>query len=103
MAYGSGGKHGMMIGEVVNIDSPYQDGSCQVRIHGLEDDKQKIPDDKLRWHKTMMPVTHGQTPGSGGSHGLQKGSKVICVFFDQGDQQIPVIIGSLTSTGKIGK
>lgn len=91
----------MMIGEIVNIDSPYQDGSCQIRIHGLEDDKQKIPDEKLRWAKCMTPVTHGQTPGSGGSHNLQKGSKVICMFFDQGDQQIPVIIGTLTSSGTI--
>lgn len=91
----------MMIGEIVNVASPYQDGSCQVRIHGLEDDKDKIPDDKLRWHKVMTPVTHGQTPGSGGTHNLQKGSKVICVFFDHGDQQIPVIIGTLTSSGEI--
>lgn len=97
MKYGNG----MMIGEVVNINSPYQDGSVQVRIHGLEDDKDKIPDDKLRWHKSMMPVTHGQTPGSGGTHNMQKGSKVIVVFFDQGDQQIPVIMGTLTSSGEI--
>ena len=95
------GSHGLMIGEIKNIDSPYQDGSVQVRIHGLEDDEQKIPDSALRWHKVMMPVTHGQMPGSGGSHNLQKGTKVICVFFDEGHNQIPVVIGTLTSTGVI--
>lgn len=90
-----------MIGKVVNIVSPYQDGSCQVRIFGLEDDEQKIPDDKLRWAKILMPVTHGQSPGSSGSHGLQKGSTVTITFFDHGDQQIPIITGVLTSTGTI--
>lgn len=93
--------NGMMIAEITRIDSPYQSGEVQMRIHGLEDDKDKIPDEKLRWAKVMMPVTHGQTPGSGGSHNLQKGSQVICVFFDHGDMQIPVILGVLTSSGEI--
>ena len=97
--YGRGrGNH--FIGEIINIDSPYQDGSCQVRAYGLDDDKEKMPDDKLRWYKIMSPVSHGQVSGSGGSHGMQKGTKVVCIFMDD-DEQIPIIIGTLTSSGSI--
>lgn len=97
-SYGRGKGFNYFIGEVVNIDSPYQDGSCQVRAYGIEDDKEAIPDDKLRWYKLLMPPTHGQVKNSGGSHGLQKGSRVMCIFADD-DEQIPMIIGTLTSTG----
>lgn len=97
-SYGRGKGFNYFIGEVVNIDSPYQDGSCQVRAYGIEDDKEAIPDDKLRWYKLLMPPTHGQVKNSGGSHGLQKGSRVMCIFADD-DEQIPMVIGTLTSTG----
>lgn len=97
-SYGRGKGFNFFVGEVVNIDSPYQDGSCQVRAYGIEDDKESIPDDKLRWYKILMPATHGQIKNSGGSHGLQKGTKVMCIFADD-DEQIPMIIGTLTSTG----
>src|SRR5665213_588308 len=90
-----------LIGEVTDINSPYQSGECRVRLYGIEDDKQKIPDSALRWHKVMSPVSAGQTPGSGATHNLQKGSKVIVIFFDQGENQIPVIIGTLSSSGEI--
>lgn len=96
--YGRGKGFNYFIGEVVNIDSPYQDGSCQVRAYGIEDDKEAIPDDKLRWYKLLMPPTHGQVKNSGGSHALQRGSKVMCIFADD-DEQIPMIVGTLTSTG----
>lgn len=96
--YGRGKGFNYFIGEVVNIDSPYQDGSCQVRAYGIEDDKEAIPDDKLRWYKVLMPPTHGQVKNSGGSHSLQRGSRVMCIFADD-DEQIPMIIGTLTSTG----
>lgn len=96
--YGRGKGFNYFIGEVINIDSPYQDGSCQVRAYGIEDDKEAIPDNKLRWYKVLMPPTHGQVKNSGGSHGLQKGTRVMCIFADD-DEQIPMIIGTLTSTG----
>jgi hypothetical protein len=98
-SYGRG-RQNFFQGEIVNIDSPYQDGSCQIRIYGLEDDKNAIPDDKLRWAKCLMPVTHGQIGGSGGTHGLQKGSKVMGMFVDE-DEQIPIIMGAWSSTGDI--
>jgi hypothetical protein len=46
-----------------------------------------------------MPVTHAQVTGSGGMHRLQKGSKVLCMHLDDGEQ-IPIILFTLTSSGK---
>jgi hypothetical protein len=98
MAYGRGKGFNYFVGEVVNIRSPYQDGSVQVRAYGIDDDKAKLPDDKLRWYKILMPVTHAQIGGSGGIHGLQKGSVVLCMYLDDAEQ-IPIVLGTLTSSG----
>jgi hypothetical protein len=97
--YGRGKGFNYFVAEVVNIDSPYQDGSVQCRAYGTEDNSSAIPDDKLRWYKCAMPVTHAQVTGSGGMHRLQKGSKVLCMHLDDGEQ-IPIILFTLTSSGK---
>jgi hypothetical protein len=102
MDYGRGKGFNYFIGEVVNVNSPYQDGTVQVRAYGLEDDKSKIPDEHLRWYKVLMPVTHAQIAGSGGIHALQKGSVVMCIYLDEAEQ-IPMIIGTLTSSGREAK
>jgi len=99
MDYGRGKGFNYFIGEVVNIISPYQDGSVQVRAYGIEDDKTKIPDKNLRWYKVLMPVTHSQTLGSGGIHSLQKGAVVMCMYLDEAEQ-IPMVLGTITSSGK---
>lgn len=98
-AYGRGKGFNYFVGEVVNVDSPYQDGSCQVRAYGTQDNTSAIPDDKLRWHKVLMPVSAGQIAGAAASHNLQKGSKVLCMYLDD-NEQIPIILGTLTSSGK---
>ena len=46
-----------------------------------------------------MPVTHAQVGGQGGIHGLLKGSVVMCMYLDD-SEQIPIILGTLTSSGK---
>jgi len=96
--YGRGKGFTYHVGKVVNVDSPYQDGSCQVRAYGIHDNVEAIPDDKLRWYKVLMPVTSGQTSGSAGMHGLQKDSTVLCMYLDDGEQ-IPIILGVLTPSG----
>lgn len=97
--YGRGKGFNYFVGTVVDIDSPYQDGSCRVRAHGTQDNTQAIPDDSLRWAKIVMPVTAGQVAGAAASHNLQKGSTVLCIYAD-GGEQIPIILGVLTSSGK---
>ena len=99
MAYGRGRGFNYFIGEVVSVNSPYQDGSVKVRAYGTEDDKSKIPDEALRWYKVLMPVTHAQIKGSGGTHNLMKGSVVMCIYLDD-YEQIPMVIGVVTSSGK---
>lgn len=97
--YGRGKGFNYFVAEVVNIDSPYQDGSVQCRAYGIEDNTSAIPDDKLRWYKVAMPVTSGQVSGAAGIHNLQKGTKVLCMHLDDGEQ-IPIILHVLTSSGK---
>jgi hypothetical protein len=99
MAYARGRGFNYFIGEVVSVDSPYQDGTVKVRAYGTEDDKTKIPDESLRWYKVLMPTTHAQLPGSGGIHGLLRGSVVMCIYLDD-NEQIPMVIGTITSSGK---
>jgi len=99
MAYGRGKGFNYFIGEVVNVNSPYQDGTVQVRAYGIEDDITKIPDENLRWYKVLMPVTHAQVNGQGGIHGMLKGTVVMCMYLDD-SEQIPIILGTLTSSGK---
>lgn len=100
-SYGRGKGFNHFVAEVVNINSPYQDGSVQCRAYGVEDNTSAIPDEKLRWYKVAMPVTSGQSSGSSGLHNLQKGSKVLCMYLDD-DEQIPIVLWTLTSSGKEG-
>lgn len=98
-SYGRGRGFNYFIGEVVSVDSPYQDGSVKVRAYGTEDDTSKLPDSALRWYKVLMPVTHAQLPGQGGIHGLLKGSVVMCIYLDD-FEQIPMVIGVITLPDK---
>lgn len=99
-AYGRGKGFNYFVGKVVDIDSPYQDGSVRVRAFGTQDNTSAIPDDKLRWYKILMPVTAGQVPGAAASHNLQKDSVVLCMYLDD-NEQIPMVLGVLTSAGSI--
>lgn len=98
MNYGHGRGFNYFIGKVVNINSPYQDGTVQVRAYGIEDDTNAIPDSNLRWYKVLMPVTHAQISGQGGTHGLMVGTQVLCVYMDDAEQ-IPMVLGVLSSSG----
>jgi len=64
---------GMLQGEVVNINSA--DNSVQVRIHGYQDDKGSIPDEKLEWVKVLG--SHAGIAGATATHNLYVGSKVM--------------------------
>lgn len=96
--YGRGKGFNFFIAEVTDIDSPYQDGSVRCRAYGTEDNTSAIPDDKLRWYKTAMPVTSGQVSGAAGIHNMQKGTKALCMYADD-DEQIPIVLFTLTSSG----
>lgn len=87
-------------GEIHSIDSPYQGGEVQIRIYGSQDNTAAIPDDSLRWARVAYPTTAGQQHGSGVSHGLSKGTKVIGVYLDE-DEQIPMVMFSHGASGDV--
>jgi hypothetical protein len=63
----------MVQAEVVNINSA--DNSVQVRVHGYQDDKGNIPDERLEWVKVLG--SHAGIAGATGTHNLYVGSKVM--------------------------
>ena len=99
-AYGVGRGINYWFGEIVSVDSPYQGGEVQVRIHGIQDDKGAIPDENLRWARMMHPVTSAQMHGSGSSHRLIVGTTVMGIFMDE-DEQMPLILGTMGASGDV--
>jgi len=69
----------------------------KVRILGLHEwGEQSISSDDLPWAQVMYPVTAGGGQGSSGAtSSIRQGNMVFGFFMDQGDQQIPIIMGIL--------
>ena len=69
----------------------------KVRILGIHEwGEQSIPSKDLPWAQVMYPVTAGGgLSNTGATPGLRQGNMVFGFFMDQGDQQIPVIMGVL--------
>ena len=71
------------VGEVKNVNDPLELGRIQVRIHGIHSDNQiDIPDDKLPYAQTVVPITEGGTKGIGNNLGIKVGSLVFGLFFE---------------------
>lgn len=79
---------GMIEAEVVSINSP--DNSVQVRIHGYQDDKGRIPDEGLQWVKVLG--SFAGIAGATGTHNLYPGAKVML----SGSGQQLFVMGSVT-------
>jgi len=91
-------------GVVVNVQDPLKSGRVQVRIHGLHDDKTKIPDKDLPWAKVPVPAGGGfgtSLGGKGGSPtGLVVGTTLSGIFAD-GDRHIPIAYWSYPKAGDV--
>jgi hypothetical protein len=86
-------------GEVVNVNDPDQEGRVQVRIHGLYDDKQNIPDKDLPWVKPSQSITSAGHNKIGGTPvGTIKGSTVKGHFLDS-DRQYPIFEHTIAKAG----
>ena len=84
------------VGEVKNVNDPLELGRIQVRIHGIHSDNQiDIPDDKLPYAQTVVPITEGGTKGIGNNLGIKVGSLVFGLFLDGIDSQLPLVLGSM--------
>lgn len=91
------------IGRVINNKDPSEPplGRVQIRIHGIHSfDQKDIPEGKLPWAHTVLPVTEGGTSGIGKIPQLQPGALVFGVFLDGKTSQLPLILGSLTQFEK---
>ena len=90
------------IGVVTSVDDPHKSGRIQVRIHGLHDDKSKIPDKQLPWAKTVVPAGGGFGTSLGGKGsspvGVVVGTTVAGVFADN-DKTILLCMWSLPKAG----
>lgn len=92
------------IGRVINNKDPAEPplGRVQIRIHGIHSfDQKDIPEVKLPWAHTVLPVTEGGTSGIGKIPQLQPGALVFGVFLDGKTSQLPLILGHLNQFEKI--
>lgn len=92
------------IGRVINNKDPAEPplGRVQIRIHGVHSfDQKDIPEVKLPWAHTVLPVTEGGTSGIGKIPQLQPGALVFGVFLDGKTSQLPLILGHLNQFEKI--
>jgi len=79
-------------GEVIDIQDPLQIARVKIKAHGVHDN---IKDDDLPWAQVMAPITQGGTEGLGNFLGIQPGSRVVGLFLDGQNSQVPLIMGSL--------
>ena len=85
------------IGSVVDIYDPKFANRVRVRIFGLHDvDDTKIDNEDLPWALVNMPVTGSSMTGLGTNHGLKQGSVVTVYFLDGKEQQVPIVMGSIS-------
>lgn len=86
------------IARVINNKDPAEPplGRIQIRIYGIHSETQDdIPEVKLPWAQTLLPVTEGGTSGIGKIPQLQPGALVFGIFLDGKTSQLPLILGAL--------
>lgn len=83
-------------GVVVDVNDPEKANRVKVRILGLHDNTIDIKNKHLPWALVSMPTTGSSTTGIGTNHGLVQGSFVLVYFVDGEDQQIPLVLGSIS-------
>ena len=72
----------------------------KVRIIGLHDEGEIIPDDQLPWAQVMYSVWGGGQGGSFQTPGIKEGMFVFGFFLDGNDEQVPIIMGVLGNNAK---
>lgn len=77
-------------------------GDVQIRVDVDQDDDKKLKDEDLRWGRCVYPVTKAQHKGLGtGGSAIIPGCRVFGFYIDS-DRQIPMILGTMNTTGKYG-
>lgn len=89
----------VVIGEVVDANSPYQDGAVRVKWRVGSAVQDELATGDLPWTRVMFPSTNPSVSRMGGPHtGLRVGSKVYGFPADGAGQDF-VIMGTMVSSG----
>ena len=88
-------------GCVEDRNDPLKVGRCKVRIVGLHtEDKNELPTKDLPWAQPVLPITEAGSSGIGKAPvGPVEGTWVLVIFMDV-DEQIPIMIGTLTGVSQ---
>lgn len=88
-------------GCVEDRDDPLKVGRCKVRVVGLHtEDKTELPTKDLPWAQPVLPITEAGTSGVGKAPvGPVPGTWVLVMFMDV-DEQIPIMMGTLTGVSQ---
>jgi hypothetical protein len=88
--------NGRFIARVVDVNDPEQAGRLRIRIFGMHDDEQSVPDNMLPWARCIYPVTNPVSSGIAGPiTGVVVGTVVVGTFADGDIRQIPIVEGTL--------
>lgn len=91
-----GDQNRWFIGEVVDNEDPMEMGRVQIIAFGIHnDDTNLIPKEDLPWAQVMTPITQGGTGGKGNFLGLLVGARVVGMFLDGSNSQVPLIMGTI--------
>lgn len=91
-----GANFSWFVGKVVNRkDDPQQAGRIQIRVYGIHDNVNDVPDSDLPWAYTLMPATSASYEHTGSSPtGILEDSTVVGFFVDR-EKQIPIVMGTI--------
>ena len=80
---------------VNNDDTELHLGRVQIRIFGVHDNWEDIPDWSLPWAQVVLPTTEGGINGLGANPMIETGSQVFGFFLDGKDSQLPLVLGTI--------
>lgn len=84
---------GVVVNNIDNSGTNTQ--RVQVRIWGVHDNMDEIPNGQLPWAYVVLPSTEGGINGLGTNSQLEIGSQVFGFFLDGPQSQVPMVIGSI--------
>ena len=88
-------------GIIEDNNDPLQMARYRIRILGIHaNDTVNVPTNTLPWAMSMNPLMYGFNQGTGMSSIAQIGTWVWCIF-DNGDVNIPVIVGAIVGGNDI--
>lgn len=83
------------VGIVINKADPDHLGRVQIRIYGIHDDLENIPNSDLPWAIVAAPTSEDGISGLGWKPNISEGATIIGWFLDGNQSQLPFVLGSI--------